>query len=304
MTRWCAAVCLVVITVWLSAGCSAERKAVREIEATFTRGEYRETVALCRHAIRRNLDFAKVYYYYGASLVSMNRDYEGFRQFDLSVARDPSLAKEVAEFLLREAREDFRNSRRHRAAGRFRKAVETDPNKQLGEFEFLVADLYFEEKQFVPAAAFYHSAITANPDTSASRAAYVNLAAAQMHNGSDSAARQTLVELLARFPRGPHRVEARWRLASLAFDEAEKQFVLGNYESVVELLEEMMENTTNHGLMQKARFLLGETYEAMGEFKDAYAAYRGIIQDDRGASGSIVERAREKVRSFREAGLN
>ena len=49
--------------------------------------------------------------------------------------------------------------------------------------------------------------------------------------------------------------------------------------------------------------LLGETYEAQGEFDAAYRAYRTVLQEDSGASGRIVERARQKVDALREAGL-
>jgi tetratricopeptide (TPR) repeat protein len=64
-----------------------------------------------------------------------------------------------------------------------------------------------------------------------------------------------------------------------------------------------MARTLNPGLQQQSRFLLGETYEAMGELDKAYEQYQKVIQRDRGASGRIVERAREKIAALREAGL-
>lgn len=288
----------------LAAGCSRGDKALREIESAFEAGDYREAVALCRHAIRQNTAGARVYYYYGAALVEMDRDFEAFRQFDEAVARDGDLAAEASAWLAERAGDDFRAWRRRRAAERMRKAAELDPARDLRGFQYLVGDLYFQEERWEDAARLYRGALVAVPDTSEARAAMFNLAVALERSGATSAAREAYESLLEAWPRGRHRVEARWRLANLCFDEGQRQYDLGNYELAVEQLVGMETRTDNQGLLQRSRFLLGEAYEAVGDLDNAFRQYQAVIDSDRGASGRIVQRAHAKVDALREAGLN
>lgn len=88
----------------------------------------------------------------------------------------------------------------------------------------------------------------------------------------------------------------------MLYEEAERQFRLGNYEQTASLTGRVLDSTNNPGLIQKSRFLRGEAFEAMGKFGEAYEQYRAIIEGERGASGRVVERAREKIAAFREAG--
>jgi hypothetical protein len=56
-------------------------------------------------------------------------------------------------------------------------------------------------------------------------------------------------------------------------------------------------------LQQKARFLLGNCYEALGDRARAYAEYREIVRTDRGESGRLVEEARSRMAALEEAGV-
>ena len=274
------------------------------MEAAFAAGDHRETVALCRHAIRRNAATPGVYYYYGASLVELNRDFEAFRQFDEALRRDRAQGPKASAFLFERGQTDFREGRRRRAAERLRKAVELEPGRPMGGFLYLIAGLYYDEENWPSAVRYYRGALEAVPDTSEARPAMFNLARALEATGSPASAREVYEALLESHPRGKHRIETRWQLANLCFDEGEKQYALGNYALAIEQLEGMERRTDNQGLLQRSRFLLGETYEAMGDFEKAYEQYRAVIDGDRGASGRIVQRARSKVDAFREAGLN
>jgi tetratricopeptide (TPR) repeat protein len=292
-----------VISLALGSGCSKEKKAVAEIREAFEAEEFQEAIAFCRHAIRRGIEAPEVYYYYGASLLSINRDFEAFRQLELAAEGDPSMSPRIAEFLYESGTRSYQKRLRSQAAKRMRQAVEMDPALDLGPYVYMVADAYFAENDYEPAARFYARALVERPDTSAAEEAHLNLAKAYVEIGSPSRARETLVEMLDRYPDGTLVTQARWRLVNLLYEEGEKQFVLGNYEEVVEVIDELLRRTRNPGLSQKSRFLLGETYERMGEYENAYLQYRRIIDTDRGASGRIVERARQKISALREAGL-
>jgi tetratricopeptide (TPR) repeat protein len=297
------ALVLLSILVILGAGCSKEKKALAEIQQSYDKKEYREAIALCKHAIRRNIDSPEVYYYYGKSLVSLNRDFEGFRRLDEAIRQDPSAGSRISNFLYLAAVRSFQKNQRAKAARRMQKAKDYNSSLKLGVYGFLVAESYYLTKEYAKAAHLYREAIRAYPDSSVVEEAYLNMADAYGQLGAQSRARESLEELLGLYPRGKYKNQARWRLVNLLYEEGEKHFLLGNYEEVVELIKDLIKTTKNPGLIQKSRFLLGETYEALGEFDSAYQQYRDVIRGDRGASGRIVERAREKIQAFKEAGL-
>lgn len=276
---------------------------VSEIERAFEAHEYQEAIALCRHAIRRGVDAAQVYYYYGASLISLNRDFEGFRQLGEAARRDPSLSGKIGAFLFENGELAFQQHKRSQAAKRMQNAVEIDPTLDLGRYLYLTADQYFADKEYEKASQMYARAIESYPDTTVVKDAYFNLAVAYGEIGAHAKARESLELLLDLDPGGSLATEARWRLVNLMYEDGEKQFVLGNYEEAVEILEKLIVRTRNPGLAQKSRFLLGETYERLGQYDSAYHQYQKIIDSDRGASGRIVERAKAKIETLREAGL-
>lgn len=295
-------ICLLAAALPLS-GCSKEKKALADIQQAYDRKEYREAVALCKHAIRQKIDSAEVYYYYGISLVSLNRDYEGFRQLDQAVKRDPGTAVKTSNFLYREAVRSSKENSQASAERRMQKAKEVNPALDLGVYKFMVADSYYSRKEYSKSAQMYGEALEAYPDSSAAEQAYFKMADSYAELGIHSRARESFEKLLELYPRGQYKTEARWRLVNLLYDEGEKNYLLGNYEETVGLINKLIDMTANPGLIQKSRFLLGETYEALGEFDMAYKQYREVIKGDRGASGSIVEKAREKIEAFKEAGL-
>lgn len=300
---WALALILLLVVTGGSPGCSKEKKALAEIEQAYATKEYREAIALCKHAVRKKIESAEIHYYYGASLISLNLDYEGFRQMDKAAGLEPGIGPRISDFLYLEAVKSFKKNKRVQTARRMQKATEFDPVLDLGVYRFLVAESYFEVKDYAKAASLFDEAIKCYPDSSAAEAAYFKMAESYAEMGVPGRAQESLEQMLELYPRGEYRTRARWRLVNLLYEEGEKHFLLGNFEETVRLVNRLIVITSNPGLIQKGRFLLGETYEAMGAFDKAYEQYRGVIQGDRGASGRIVERAREKIRAFKEAGL-
>jgi tetratricopeptide (TPR) repeat protein len=287
----------------LGSGCSQEKKAISEIRGAYEAADFLEAVAFCKHAIRKGIEVPEVYFYYGASLVSLNRDFEGFRQLEKAAEGDPSLSPQIAEFLLDSGSASFRKRLRSQAAKRMRHATEFDPAVELGPYVYLVADEYYAENDYERAAQFYNRALTQHPDTAVAEEAYLNLATSYVEIGTPARARESLEQMLDRYPGGRLATQSRWRLVNLLYEEGEKQFVLGNYEETIDVVNELLVRTRNPGLSQKSRFLLGESYERLGDMENAYQQYQRIIDTDRGASGRIVDRAKQKIAALREAGL-
>jgi tetratricopeptide (TPR) repeat protein len=293
---------LVCATVVLS-GCSEKRKVMNNIKESFSDKNYHETIIRCEHAIRHNIRTADVYYYYGLSLLEMGRDYESFTRFEDAVAQDSTFASRIAGRLLQAARQSLTKGDSRRAADRLKFATKLKVKLDMGPLRYLVADAYFEDRDFAAAAENYRVAVSQYPDTAAAEPAYFNMAECYVSLGDSLQAATVLEKELESFPKGPLAVRAGWRMVNLMYDQARSEFSRGNYENVVGQVTHLLELTTNSSLVQKSRFLLGETYERMGDYRSAYGEYKAIIDEDRGASGRIVERAKEKIDAFRDAGL-
>jgi tetratricopeptide (TPR) repeat protein len=287
----------------LTGGCSEKRKALSEIRGSFAGQNYEETVLLCQRAVRNNLNDGEVYYYYGFALLELGRDYEAFARFDDGVAADSTMGPRVAAEMLGKGKESLGKGDAKRASTRIKFAADLDPNLALGTLKYLVADAYFGEREFQRAAAMYSKAIAERPDTAVVQAAYFNLAECYVALGDSARAISTLDKLVQRFPAGSQSSEAQWKLVNLLYEHAASEFFRGNYDVVVEEIRTLLERTTNVSLLQRARFLLGEAYERLEDYPSAYEQYKAIIDQDRGASGRIVERARQKINALRDSGL-
>ncbi len=298
---------LLVILVWMIVlavgGCSEKRKSLSEIRESFAQKDYEETELLCQHALRKNIHDPEVYYYYGLALLEQGRDYEAFRRLEEAGTADPMIRGKIAGRLLVKGREAFARGGARRAADRLKLAVNMQPDLELGSLKYLVADAYFDERVFDKAAPLYVAAIDERPDTAAAESAYFNLSVCYVALGDSTGALQALDELLDRFPKGRLAGRARWELVNLMYEHASAEFARGNYEAVVEEINTLLERTTNVSLLQRARFILGEAYERLEDYPNAYEQYKTIIEQDSGASGRIIERARQKINALRDSGL-
>ncbi|MEJ2722026.1 MAG: tetratricopeptide repeat protein [bacterium] len=253
--------------------------------------------------MRNDIVDADVYYYYGLSLLAVDRDYESIDRFSKAVGMDSSLAGPVAEHLETAAVESFRTGRRKQAGVRLMAAADFAPDADFGVYSYALADAYFAQKEYPEAARFYEAALAQRPDTSTAETACFNLAESYLALGDSAAAVTQLERQLADFPRGELATQAEWNLVNLLCDRARSELERGNYEAVQEIVSGLLERTDNISVIQRARFILGESYEGAGDYGNAYEQYKAIIKEDRGASGRIVERARARIEAFRDAGV-
>jgi tetratricopeptide (TPR) repeat protein len=266
----------------------------------FDKGDYAEVIALGRHALRSDSSQARVQLYYGMALVARGRLHEGFAAIDRAVALAPGDAPQAAEFLWERGNAEALNST---AARTLAKAAELDVSIDLGKARFAVADVYFSERRYAEASSVYEQAVKLYPDTAACENALARLSECYAFLGRPEDARSTMETLVKRYPRGSYARDAWTRLDDIAFAEAQAALDAGNAESAVEIADKLVNRTKNRSLQQKGRFVLGEAYERMGDPTRAYAAYRAIIENDRGDSGNVVNRARARIEALQEAGL-
>lgn len=282
----------------LLAGCGGG--GMGDIQRAADQGDYREVIALCRHALRAGDDRPQVHYYYGVGLVGVGRDREGFAEFDRAVADDEKFAPRASRFLWDQA---LTRPGSVAAAQRMRKASMLDPDLDLGRYRFAVADASLAERDYARAAALYEGAIKAYPDTAACEPALAHLSECYAEMNEPDKARAAMETLVRKYPRGSLAGRAAARLDDVALGRAQQAYDDGDYAKAAELAGELVETTANRSLQQKARFLLGESREATGDVAGAYAAYNEILRSDRGDPGRVVERARARIEALQEAGL-
>lgn len=272
-----------------------------DMRHAFEKGDFAETVTLGRHAIRSGHASADVHFYYGAALVAVGRDPEGFAEVDTAVAADPELAEKAAGLLSELAqREGIRSSDRAR---RLRKAYELDHTVDLGRDRFAVAGTYYEDRDYEHAAALYSEAVAKYPDAPECETAYARLSESWTALGEDEKSREAMETLVKRFPRSREAEGAAADLSDIQFRDAQAHYDAGEYDRAIEMASQLVGKVDNRSLQQKCRFLLGQAYEAKGDRAAAYEAYREVIRNDRGDSGQIVERARSRIEVLQEAGL-
>ncbi|MCI0453253.1 MAG: tetratricopeptide repeat protein [Candidatus Latescibacteria bacterium] len=286
----------------LAAGLPAcgERGVVGEMHRTFDKGDYEEVVALGRHALRSDSSSAGVHLYYGMALVARGRLHEGFGAIDRAVAIDGDAARKASAFLWERGQAAKLDAT---AARELAKASELDPALDLGKKRFAVGDVYFNERRYPEAAGMYEAAVRLFPDTAACEDALSRLAECYAFLDRPADARKTMENLVKRYPRGDVARQAWVRLDDISYAEAQKALEAGDLEEAVEVAQALVDRTKNRSLQQKGRLVLGEAYERMGDSGRAYAAYREVIENDRGDSGNVVERARARIEALQAAGL-
>ncbi|UCH85018.1 MAG: hypothetical protein JSW50_04825, partial [Candidatus Latescibacterota bacterium] len=258
----CLLTCLVcVVAICLSAGCSKKQKTIATIKEEYSKKNYAETMVQCEHALRNNIAGAEVYYYYGLALLAVGRDFESFDRFSKGVALDSTFAEPVANQLIDAARTSFRAGRESEAGKRLKLAADLKPDREFGIFAYALGDAYFSDKGYANAVRFYEAAITERPDTSAAESAYANLAASYLAVGDSIGAVDALERQLAGFPTGPAAAQAEWKLDNLLYERARSEFGRGNYEATSDIVIDLLKRTDNTSLKQRARFVLGESYE-------------------------------------------
>ena len=291
---------LVATLLLLALGCGTQGP-VADMRHAYEKGDFSEVVMLGRHAIRNGNASADVHYYYGMALIALGRDSEGFTEIDAAVAANAGLKADAAGKL-----RDFSNKEgigRNEGARRLRKAHELDPTIDLEKRRFAVADTYYEDRDFQQAAALYDEAVTKYAGAPECERAYARLSDCWRALGDDEKARAAMETLVKKYPRSGEGQGAAANLNELLYQDAQHHLDAGEFDEAIATAGDVVAKADNRSLQQKARFLLGQAYEAKGDRQAAFEAYRDLIRNDRGDSGQIVERARSRIEALQEAGL-
>lgn len=291
------------VSLCSATGCGKKEKYLSEIRREYAAGNYAETTALCEQALRDNIGTGEVHRYYGLSLLASRREIEGVEHLEKAVEADSTLAGPISKELLSRARENIARGSFDRAARFAKEAVDFAPDADIGSLRYLVAAAHMQDRDWEAATREYARAIAEFPDTTAAERGYFNMAECYVVAGDSGAAISALEKQLKEFPRGPLVSEAHWNLLDILYHRGLTEFSRGEYDSAAVLARRILAQSDDAAVVQRARFLLGESCERAGDFEAAFEQYSAIIKESNGAIGGVVDRAREKIRAFRDAGL-
>jgi tetratricopeptide (TPR) repeat protein len=294
---------LAAVALCAAAGCAEDRSSAGAIREAYAEGRYEEALSLCERSIRRGAADGEVFYISGMLLLAEGKVDAAEDRFREALRADSSLADEIAGALLERAEDSLDEGTVPRATLLARAAAGIDRSAPVGRLGYLVAASYYDERNWAEAAYWYEEAVGAYPDTGAAELALIHLAESRAAMGDSAGAIEALEMELERFPRGEVANRAGWVLSGLLYGRARAEFERGDYRAVLRTAQRAADVSRDDLTVQKAAFLIGETFERLGDFDRAYEQYEKIAAEGRGAPGGIAERAKAKMRGFREAGL-
>jgi len=293
----------VVLVLVALAACS-RHKVASEVESSYRRGEYSVAVKLAeRYLARGGRSDPRLLLYYGLALAAEGREEQGREKIERALAAEATLRKEATRELVALARKDIARGAKEEAGTKLELAVDIDPALDLGSLFYPLAEGLYGAQRYEEATRFFRRALRADRDTSAAAGAYIQLADAYEKTGREREALETLQHFLEAYPKARNREIVAWQVANMLYRMAKAELERGNYREARERASGIPQLTDNLLLLQRTYLLMGEAEELEGSYSAALAYFEKVVEIDDGSGGSVVERAREKIRQYRRAGL-
>jgi tetratricopeptide (TPR) repeat protein len=294
----------VLLLAGLAAGCSgSEKRMVREAETLLERGEFEEAVFFCRRLLKRHPDSPRGLFVLGSAKLHLGQDVEAEAAFERSLQAGGTTGKELGALYLELGLESSRGGSPVRGRRRLMQAHAYDPGLEFGRLDYAVADAYYDQGDFESAIPLYRRALASDSDTTVAESALFRLAASLEAVGREDEARDVYGRFLSHYPGSERKERALARLQNLYYTRAEEEFEAGRLEECLSLLREVLRYASNPLMRDRARFLMGQVFEGMGEYEEARNAYMEIVSTANVGSMRIRERALDRLEQFNDIGL-
>lgn len=216
--------------------------------------------------------------------------------------RSPDHRDQAAFDFLHLARRAIARRDNFGAASAMEAALALRPELELPTGAAAIADYYRDRDNPEEALSFYRRALTALPPDSATPILYEMGRIEEERGRCDVAvdyfrAFETQAGDERRF-----RVlvsEARWHTGSCAFRLAEEARDDGRVDEALEQLDRVIRLGVPENFLDQALFERGEILLAIGEFDEALASYRQVLERNPARTGQLVERASRRIDEIR-----
>jgi tetratricopeptide (TPR) repeat protein len=239
----------------------------------------------------------------GRSLLALNRDGEAEGYLRGLVERDSSKRVPAANLYAERARDDYQAGRHNRAANRWQRSLEFEPNLDLGPFAFFIAGRFFKLEDYENAIVLFERAEEAYPDSSAVEEILYPKALSLIRLGRWEEAREQLARFLKKAPKHPRRQEAIFLFQDvlIRLGRADRESL--DFEAALEKLNRALRYRINPGKIEEARLEKGRCLEDLGRYREAAEVYRRLVDENSSGSGRIFEAALERLERIEKARL-
>jgi tetratricopeptide (TPR) repeat protein len=234
-----------------------------------------------------------------AHTYALTGEFERAREsYDLLLQEAPAYTDQAVFDYLTLARRAQARTDRFGMAGAVEAALKLRAGLPVGDMAAPLARYYARAGDVDRARDFYESALGyATPDSVPGL--LFDFAQFQESQGNCLEAVELFGAFRSRQPRGERADEARWSIGNCSFALARAARAAGNPELALEHLQVTLDLGVPQNLMDQAWFERGEALLELGRRDEALQAYIRVLENARTASGSLAERARQRIDQLR-----
>jgi tetratricopeptide (TPR) repeat protein len=239
-------------------------------------------------------DLARVAHTY-----ALTGDFEKAREnYDLLLEESPEYTDQAIYDYLTLARQAQARSDRFGMAGAVEAALVLRAGLPVGDMAAPLARYYARAGDVDRARDFYESALGYATADSVPNLLF-DFAQFQEAQGNCVEAVELFSAFRTRQPRGERADEARWSIGNCSFALARSARADGKPAEALEHLRVTLDLGVPQNLMDQAWFERGEALLELGRRDEALEAYIRVLENARTASGSLAERARQRIDQLR-----
>jgi tetratricopeptide (TPR) repeat protein len=214
------------------------------------------------------------------------------------LAIDSSYADQAVADFLEMARRALSQNDRARLARALEQLEMIRPGAVPDDLSLPFARYYYELGEHANALPLYLTAISVSPDSVEPGVLY-QVARVYYELGECEQALGHYLAFLETRPAGESRRDSRWHAGQCAFQLAEEQRLAGRPNEALEKYELVTGLRSPQALQDDAWFERGELLFALGEFDEAVASYRRVLDLNPSRTGRRVRIAEDRIRSIR-----
>ena len=291
------------MAVLLSASFSCEKKTIlQEIEEEYGKGNYRESVFLARHHLKKGGERSpELLYITGKSFLKLGRESDADDSFAEIYSMDSLWAPRLAEVLQLEAMKSFDRGQSSKGKRFTLRAVNYGKALDFEEYNAVAGKLLLDRKDYDGAVLFFNRYLEEHADTTGAAGIMIDLAAA--YEGQDETLKAIELYRLfqEKYPKSRLVSIAKWKLENLLFNAGEELFSGGETEEALTLLAKLVESADNLLVREKACFILARIFESKYEIDKAVEYYSKIVHMNLGSSSRMVGKAQERIEELEKA---
>ncbi len=229
---------------------------------------------------------------------NLNRLDEASDFYSRLLSVDSSYADQAVSDYLLMAKRALDQGDRPRLARALEQLEAIQPGGVPDEMSLPFARYYYEFGEFASALPLYLTVVATVSDSLRPEAQY-ELARVYYELGECGQALANYRAFLGTRPGGERRADARWHAGQCAYQLAEKDKLAGRPTEALERLQLVIQLSAPQVLLDDAWFERGEILFGLGEFDEAVAAYRRVLDLNPSRTGRRVRQAEDRIRSIR-----